>query len=97
MNKFSLDRFKKSYTFRHEPEQYVRFARAFWAILLFLTSILICAGLIFGAWQFVFLRKSVNTSVPPAGISGFNKEQLRTIVATFEKRQAEFEGMMSGE
>ncbi len=97
METFSFEKLKKAYTLRHEPEQYVRFARTFWVALLFVTSVLICAGLVFGAWQFVFLRKSVNASPPPAGITGFNKEQLRTIVSAFEKRQTEFEGMMSGE
>ncbi len=95
MSLFVFTELKNAYAARHEPEQYVSFARTFWSILLAVTAALIVACVAFGAWQFIFLKGEVSDVPPPAGITGFNKEQLRLIVTAFENRQSEFETLMS--
>ncbi len=95
MTLLTFSEFKKAYASRHEPEHYVHFARMFWTLLLFVTSVFILMGIVFGAWQFIFLKGDVRDVAPAAGITGFNKEQLHLIVTAFEKRQTVFESMMS--
>lgn len=94
---FSIKNLRHAYRMRYEPEEYTRAARSIWNIVLVCVSAALIASLAFGAWQFFLPPQTPVIEAKKGGITGFNREQLSTIVEFYGKRQATFETMMSGE
>ncbi len=94
---WSLTDIQRSFALRHEPEEYARFAKRYWALLLIATTVCMCGGIAFGAWQFFAPAQSVMSEPAQQGIMGFNREQLTKVVTVLEERRANFETMMTGE
>lgn len=97
MPTFSFKKLSESYQSRHEPEKYIAAAHAIWAILLCVAGVAIVSGVAYGVWQYVAPPATAVTETTAGGITGFNRAQLTHVVEFFNKRQATFEGMMSGE
>ena len=97
MRSFSLKVLSESYQSRHEPEKYIAASEIIWVLMLSAASIAIVASVGYGIWQFVAPPEVVTTEAATGGITGFNHAQLTQVVDFYEKRQAIFEDMMSGE
>ncbi len=97
MRTFSFKTLSESYRARHEPEKYIVAAKGIWTMILAATLVVIAMSVGYGIWQFVAPPDAVVTETAAGGITGFNRVQLSQIVEFYEKRQATFEGMMSGE
>ena len=97
MRAFSFKTLSESYQSRHEPEKYIAAAESIWRIMLASASIVVVISVGYGVWQFVAPPDNVVTETAAGGITGFNRTQLSHVVEFYEKRQAAFESLMSGE
>lgn len=97
MKKNTFQNVRRAYQFRFEPENYLRVATFFWTAVFVAAVCSMVVSIVFGAWQFVAHSEAATVENAAAGISGFNREQLKTLVEVFEKRTATFETMMSGQ
>ncbi len=97
MRVLSFKTLREAYQSRHEPEKYIIVAKSAWALMLVTAGLVIVVSIGYGAWQFIAPPEAVVTETAVGGITGFNRAQLSQVVEFYEKRQATFEGMMSGE
>lgn len=97
MRTFSFKTLSESYQSRHEPEKYIAAAQSMWVLMLATVSIVIVASVGYGIYQFISPPAVTVAETTASGITGFNRAQLTQVVEFYEKRQATFEGMMSGE
>ena len=88
---------RDAYARRDEPENVRRLADTYWMTILFFSIAAIIGGVTYGAWQF-FVPPPVAAAVPTkgkGGIVGFEQKKLNEIVKAFEKRQADFEALIT--
>ena len=97
MKRDTLQNIRRAYQLRFEPENYLRVAVFFWTIVFVISVCSMIVSIMFGAWQFVAPPEAMAIENATTGISGFNRDQLKTLVDVFAKRTATFEAMMSGQ
>lgn len=93
----SLSDVQSAYALRHEPEQYIHFARVYWSGLVTTVAILIILSIGYGAWEFFKPLPQPSLEAGKPGIVGFDRANLTKVVDVFEARRAAFETMMTGE
>lgn len=85
---------KEAFSYIHEPEFVLRFARTYWRILIVAAAVLIILFSAYGVRQVVLLSEltdvapSVTSAVPP-----FNRGQLEEALEIFRAREAHFEAL----
>jgi hypothetical protein len=96
MKFFALKGLRGAYARRYEPESMRRLAETYWGLIICAGGVLTVAAVGYGMWQFFVPPSDVASGDFGGGVVGFNRDQLKTIVETFEKQQADFERLMTG-
>ncbi len=88
------DSFKELYEARHEPENLRPIAEVYWRVVL-LSAIVAAIGIIlFGAWEFSAVMKTISTSSTGNGAQTtptIDRTLLESTLSQFWDRQANFE------
>lgn len=83
---------KETFSYLHEPEYVLRFARAYWRALIVAAAVLIIFFSVYGVRQVVLLSELMNVIPSVASAtSPFDRGQLKTALESFREREAHFE------
>ena len=76
----------------HEPEFVRRFADAYWRVVCMVAVCITLISIAFGAWLFLMPPQIImSETAVGASVSGFNRDELRAVADTIEKRTNDFE------
>ena len=94
-NFLSFEGLKEVYARRMEPENLHRLAGIYWVTIVLLAATVVAASVTFGFWEMLASEAVTSEGASGGGIVGFNREQLDTLVKTFQKQKTDFEQLMT--